>query len=108
MRNDKTARLWDFDTGEPYGDPFRHQGAVGEAYFVGDDRFVLTYSEDQTARFWDVETGEPIGNIIRHQAPIDGVVLNGDETLMITYSSDKTIRLWDISDLEDGEIEKVC
>jgi WD40 repeat protein len=52
--DDKTARLWDATTGQPKGEPLRHQATVRSVAFSPDGRTVLTASWDHTARLWDV------------------------------------------------------
>ena len=59
---DKTARLWDAETGKPIGEPLRgHEGRVSSAAFSPDGKRIVTASGDKTARLWDAETGKPIG-----------------------------------------------
>ena len=53
---DKTARLWDGETGKPIGEPLKHEGAVWSAAFSPDGGRIVTASADQTARLWDAGT----------------------------------------------------
>ena len=57
---DKTARLWDAETGKPIGEPLRgHADTVSSAAFSPDGKRIVTASDDKTARLWDAETGKP-------------------------------------------------
>src|SRR5262249_3495822 len=50
---DRTARLWDADTGRPLGLMVRHQSKVSVATFSPDGRTILTAGWDGTARLWE-------------------------------------------------------
>jgi hypothetical protein len=53
---DRTARLWDAETGAP-GPALRgHESAVWSAVFSPDGRWILTASADRTARLWPGES----------------------------------------------------
>jgi WD40 repeat protein/serine/threonine protein kinase len=57
---DRTARIWDSQSGAPVGQVMRHRRSVNTANFNRDGRFVVTGSHDGTARVWDANTGEPV------------------------------------------------
>ncbi len=51
---DKTARLWDGETGKPVAVLAGHDNEVESATFTPDGKQVLTASADGTARLWEV------------------------------------------------------
>jgi WD40 repeat protein len=57
---DRTARLWDAETGTEIAVLIGHEGSVWSAAFSPDGRRVATASEDNTARLWDAKTGTGI------------------------------------------------
>jgi WD40 repeat protein len=94
---DKTARLWDAETGKPIGEPLKgHEKAVNSAAFSPDGRRILTASEDKTAQLWDADTGKPIGEPLRgHEGKVWSAAFSPDGKRIVTASEDKTARLWD-------------
>jgi WD40 repeat protein len=49
--NDKTARVWDAETGKQIGEPLRgHTDWVWSAVFSPDGKRIVTASEDKTVR----------------------------------------------------------
>ena len=64
---DKTARVWDAESGKPVGEPMRHESFVYAASFSPDGRRIVTSSYDKTARVWDTDSGKPVGEPMRHE-----------------------------------------
>jgi WD40 repeat protein len=93
--NDKTARVWDAESGKPMGEPVRHQREVYLASFSPDGRRIVTGSYDETARVWDAESGKPVGEPMRHENTVTAASFSPDGRRIITGSWDTTARVWD-------------
>jgi WD40 repeat protein len=96
--SDRTARLWDAESGKLIGEPLRgHEHNVYTAAFSPDGKRIVTASWDKTARLWDVESGKQIGAPLRgHEALVSSAAFSPDGKRIVTGSWDKTARLWDV------------
>jgi len=94
---DKTARIWDVESGKPVGELMLHPGRVRAASFSPDGRRIVTASEDKTARVWDVESGKPVGEPMLHQGEVMAAGFSPDGRRIVTASTDKTARVWDVA-----------
>ena len=91
---DKTARVWDAESGKPVGKPMLHQGVVRAASFSPDGRPIVTASFDKTARVWDAESGKPVGESMLHQDVVEAASFSPDGRRIVTASTfDKTARI---------------
>jgi WD40 repeat protein len=90
---DRTARLWDAQTGQPK-ETLPHNGRVVAVAFSPDGQTVLTGSWDQTARLWDARTGQP-KEPLPHNGRVVAVAFSRDGQTVLTGSTDQTARLWD-------------
>ncbi len=84
---DKTARVWDAETGKPVGEAMTHGDAVNSASFSPDGKRVVTASEDKTARVWDAETGKPVGEAMTHTgSSVNSASFSPDGKRVVTAS----------------------
>jgi WD40 repeat protein len=63
---DKTARIWDAESGKEIAVLKGHDGSVYGSAFSGDGKRVVTASTDKTARIWDAENGKEIAVLKGH------------------------------------------
>ena len=75
---DKTARVWDAESGKPVGEPMAHKSAVKSAAFSPDGKRVVTASYDGTARVWDAESGRPVGEPMAHKSVVNFAAFSPD------------------------------
>ena len=91
---DGTARLWNALTGEPLGDPMRHEAEVLWAQFSGDGRRIVTASVDGSARIWRADTGQLAAPPLRHRDVVHFATFSPDGQKVVTASRDHTVRIW--------------
>lgn len=96
---DKTARVWDIETGIEVTVCKGHDGPVKAACFSQDGLRIVTVSEDNTARVWDAVTGDEIAVLKTHTDANKGVSFetasfSQDGRRILTNSGDSA-HLWD-------------
>ncbi|MBI1880098.1 MAG: hypothetical protein HYR94_18075, partial [Chloroflexi bacterium] len=97
---DRTARLWNAQTGQEVRQFNGHTAQVNAAIFSPDGRSILTGGLDNTARLWDTETGQEVRQFNGHTGGVWGIAFTPDGHQIIT--SDSTLaRLWDA---QTGEV----
>ncbi len=97
---DKTARVWDAETGREIASLNGHQSSVRTAAFSPDGKRIVTASEDKTGRVWDAETGREIASLNGHQDRVWTAAFSPDGKRIVTASSDKTARVWPVENLD--------
>jgi hypothetical protein len=99
---DGTVRLWDVESGKPYGEPLTgHKGMVKGLAFSPNGKLLASASDDRTVRLWDATSGKPYGEPLTcHGSFVWGVAFSPDGKLLASASADQTVRLWDV---ESGE-----
>ncbi len=92
----KTVRIWDAQTGQQIGEPFRvYSGLVMSAVFSPDGRYILTASDDRTATIWDAQTRQPIETLTGHEDYLTSAAYSPNGRYIVTASHDSIVRIWD-------------
>ena len=76
--SDRTARIWDAQTGAVLTQMRGHKAPVLSAVFSPDGRRVLTASEDATARLWDALSGKLLVEFKGHKFLVRHAVFSPD------------------------------
>src|SRR5205085_970094 len=84
--NDKTARVWDTETGHAISPPLRHDDEVNGVTFSPDGRLLATGSDDKSVRFWFPETGQLVGEPIVHDGRVKSVAFSPDGRRLLSTS----------------------
>lgn len=92
---DRTARVWDTETGKILLRLQGHGADVFSASYSPDGSRIVTSSADQTAKIWDAETGNRLLSIDGHTGEVQGACYSPDGTRIATASRDQTARIWD-------------
>jgi WD40 repeat protein len=93
---DKTAKVWDSDTGALVQTMTGHTEILFGLTFSPDSRSLLTGSLDNTARLWDVSTGKEIRRFSGHTGGVYAVDFTPNGRYAITGSADRSARVWDL------------
>ncbi len=93
---DRTAILWDAQTGGVIRRLVGHQRSVLGVAFSPITNTIATASGDQTVRFWNVHTGEEVGRLEGHKDWINQVIFSPNGQLVATASDDRTAILWNV------------
>jgi WD40 repeat protein len=93
---DKTARIWEAQTGKLLLTLQGHTDVVYSAQFSPDGQRVVTASGDKTARVWEAQTGKLLFTLQGHTDVVYGAQFSLDGQRIVTASYDKTARIWTI------------
>ena len=94
---DKSARLWNAETGEPLGPPLPHPAGLKDIAFRPDGKAFATVCDDKKARLWSFPSGELIGKPMEHEAGVFTLAFDPTGQRLATGGDDKIARIWDAS-----------
>ncbi|CAG7848136.1 SubName: Full=Related to WD40-repeat protein (Notchless protein) {ECO:0000313/EMBL:CCA75040.1} [Serendipita indica DSM 11827] len=96
--SDRTIRLWDANTDQPLGEPFRgHQESALTLAFSRDGSKIASGSSDKVIRIWNVNTGQQMGRPFQgHKGSVWAIAFSPDGSLLVSASEDNTIQIWDV------------
>ena len=93
---DKTAKVWDANTGQELMTLKGHDGPVRSAFYSADGQQIVTASHDSTAKVWDADTG--------HGGWVMSAAYSADGQQIVTAGDDKTAKVWDADTGHGGQV----
>jgi WD40 repeat protein len=93
--NDKTAKVWDAESGKELLTLRGHADNVRGVAFSSDGKRLATASNDKTAKVWDAESGQELLTLRGHSKLVSGVAFSPDGKRLATASWDQTAKVWD-------------
>ncbi|HSF75388.1 MAG TPA: NB-ARC domain-containing protein [Microcoleus sp.] len=95
--NDKTVRLWDWQTGECVAKFSGHTDFIYGIAFSRDGQILGTGSTDSSVRLWNVARKQCFQVLQGHTDWVYAVAFHPDGQTVASGSADCTLKLWDIS-----------
>lgn len=99
---DKTARVWNGDTGQMLHLIKDHAEAVFGVAYAPDGKLLATASGDRSAKLFQTSDYKRVATLSAHQDAVTHVAFNQNGTLLATTSADRQIRIWKV---EIGKME---
>jgi WD40 repeat protein len=96
---DRTAKVWDAQTGQQLGPSFRHEAALSQARFNADGQVLLTLGQDGSLHFWEIGSGQAKIEPLQHQ--ISGFDLAANGRVLVTVSTNLVCR-WNVGPWPPG------
>jgi WD40 repeat protein len=96
---DRSAILWNAESGDVQATLLGHQHEVRWASFSPDGIYIATASHDHTIRIWNVATATCIGTLSGHQSGITCVTFSPDSSQLVSCAWDHTIRFWNLDSM---------
>jgi WD40 repeat protein len=91
---DKTAKIWDIQTGEIIHNLTGHSNFVCSVAVSHDGKIIATGSYDKTFKLWhDLKSK----TFIEHSGAITAIAFSHQGDLFATASMDKTIKIWEVA-----------
>ncbi|MBI3822361.1 MAG: WD40 repeat domain-containing protein [Planctomycetes bacterium] len=91
---DKTARIWDFATGNEITQLPKFAGRVTAVAFSPDNKTLLAASFDKSAVLYDIEAKKVKFTLKAHTDVVLGVAFSPDGKTCATVGKDKTVVIW--------------
>jgi WD40 repeat protein/tRNA A-37 threonylcarbamoyl transferase component Bud32 len=92
---DRTARLWNADTGEALAVCKGHEAAVTGAALDTSTERLVTGSADGTVRLWDARTGQELAMLRWQESKVEEVAFSADRRRVFIHGGGAT-RLWPV------------
>ncbi len=103
---DRTARIWDSQSGAEVRQLVGHASDVRTVAFSPDGKLIGTGGGDGTVRIWDVRSGAELRKLVGHTARVYSLGFAPDGKRLVSGSWDTTARIWDVE--TGAEIKKLA
>lgn len=100
--DNRTAKLWDAESGELVHVFEGHKVEVTALAFSPDDRLVFTGDSNGRGVLWNRETGQELKRLSWHTSKIAAAAFHPSGQRLLTASDDKTVCQWDIRQLAEN------
>ncbi|MGE0609512.1 MAG: protein kinase [Pirellulales bacterium] len=106
---DKTARLWDVETGEELRVFRGHHWWVWAAIFSPDEKRVITASQDGTALVWDLAKNETrsLPMFTGHTGPVYTLAISPDGQRVASGGYDNRVLIWNVDDVKPFDFKQL-
>jgi hypothetical protein len=94
---EKTAHLWDLDTGREIRKIHVGVNPLRSLALSDDGSLAVVPGDDTVALVYDMATGAVRARLEGHSKRVTGVAVSGDGRLAATCSEDETIRIWKLA-----------
>jgi len=94
---ERTASIWDVNTGEELILFKGHTGEVRAVAWSPDGQLLATGSADRTIKLWNIATGQELATLKGHLSHVWSVAFSPDGKQLATCSDDYTVKAWDIA-----------
>ena len=92
---DRTAALWNAETGEHISSLTEHDGWVLDTDFSATGAFLATACWDHNVRIWDPGSETVVNSLTGHSGGVWSVNFHPNSSQLCSASEDKSVRIWD-------------
>lgn len=94
---DRTARLWDVESGEELVQFSDHFQAVSSMALSHDEGWLVTGGGDSSVIVYDLATETRFDIMNSHQGGVSSLAFSLDDSLLVSAGQDSLIRCWDLT-----------
>lgn len=93
---DKTIKIWEFNSGRELKTLIGHHNYVYQVLFTSDGKQLVSASRDRHIYFWDISSGEIIKTFHYPDESIVSIALTSDDKLLAIGTNEDIIRIIDL------------